>query len=680
MPPRPSPFRPSTALRLLPLALLLASAAAAAQLPATETRRSFAAGYFADSAPANAWEMLQRVPGFAVVDADADVRGYAAAQGNVLVDGALPASKHESLSDLLRRIPASAVERIELIRAGEGVDMGGYALLANIVRRAQPAPTRTFAFGLLAAGDGWRTPVGEFGYARQRDERTLELAFAREAEADEDGGRGSRRRFAADGALLEAADGDLRSHAIEHRAALAWSRPLAGGRLHLDLAALQERSDESERWWPTLAGGDAERSRDTEDLREGEIGLRWLRRDGDRRITAFASSRHGRIDAAETGVDEDGEESFVEDSRRGESLAGLALEREVTGSLGLGAAAEIALNRLDGRARLRVGGIEQPLPGADVAVRERRGELAFTASWRPRGHWRLDGGLRLEASRIGHADGGERDFFYLKPRIALAWNPTPAHTLRWAVAREVGQLDFGDFVASASLADGDVAAGAVDLVPDRIWRSTLAWEWDIGDAAGLQLAWIHERIDDVIDRVVVIDADGEWLDAPGNLGSGRRDAISLDFDTSLAALGLPSLQLDASLRWQRSRVIDPVTGTSRPVSGDKPREGEIALRQVLAGGRFHWGIEAKLAESEAEYRFDRVTRDVEGSRYELFAERRWDGGWRLRAEVTAPGQSVRRERERHDGPRDGSTFDGTERRRHRAPGMLLLTLRRDIGG
>ncbi len=117
---------------------------------------------FADNAPANAWDMLSRLPGFVTVDADEDVRGYAGARGNVLIDGARPTSKHEDTKTLLKRIPASAVERIELIRGGvPGIDMAGYALLANVVRRHEATSQSAIEAGVLAAADGWMAPKGQ---------------------------------------------------------------------------------------------------------------------------------------------------------------------------------------------------------------------------------------------------------------------------------------------------------------------------------------------------------------------------------------------------------------------------------------------------------------------------------------------------------------------------------------
>ena len=45
---------------------------------------------------------------------------------------------------------------------------------------------------------------------------------------------------------------------------------------------------------------------------------------------------------------------------------------------------------------------------------------------------------------------------------ALRWNPDDANQWRLSVSREVGQLDFSDFAASASLEGGTVSAGLTD--------------------------------------------------------------------------------------------------------------------------------------------------------------------------------------------------------------------------
>ncbi|MFN9711980.1 MAG: TonB-dependent receptor plug domain-containing protein, partial [Alphaproteobacteria bacterium] len=114
-------------------------AAALASAPSTPLAADSARGviayppsFFAESQPANAYDMVLRVPGFAF-DKGAAVRGLAGAGGNVLIDGQTPVSKTDSLDEILKRIPAGGVERIELIRGGApGIDMEGRTILANV--------------------------------------------------------------------------------------------------------------------------------------------------------------------------------------------------------------------------------------------------------------------------------------------------------------------------------------------------------------------------------------------------------------------------------------------------------------------------------------------------------------------------------------------------------------------
>src|SRR5215217_2281025 len=92
----------------------------------------YPATFFAANQPSTAYEMVVLLPGFHIQLGDAAVRGFSGTVGNVLIDGQLPTSKEDSVEVLLRRIPASSVDHIELIRGA--ADMHGHPVLANVVR------------------------------------------------------------------------------------------------------------------------------------------------------------------------------------------------------------------------------------------------------------------------------------------------------------------------------------------------------------------------------------------------------------------------------------------------------------------------------------------------------------------------------------------------------------------
>lgn len=662
----------------------LAAGPAHAQDQAGPGQRRYEPAFFAASAPANAYDMVQRLPGFTLVDADPDVRGYAGALGNVLVDGVRPASKHDELSTLLRRIPAGAVQYIELLRAGEdGIDMAGHALLANVVRRADPAPEMAMEAGLALATDGWAAPHGEFEYGRHRDDRALELALSTGAEPDEDGGEGERLTTTPDGQVLERARSDDHSIVKQHATSLHWRQPWAGGRLNLHANALQEVLDFEGRLRSSEPEPAEERVEEHEDLRRAEVGARYTRLlSGNTTLSAMASQQSGWLDARESSREGDDEERFSEDTRLGETLAGIGLAWQQAPRLSFNASLELAWNLLVSRTELAENGVAVDLPGSDVRVEEQRIEGALLATWQPADDWQVEGGLRLEASRLQQTGDSAltRRFTYPKPQLGLSHDIGERHELRWSLSREVGQLDFGDFVASASLDSGDVSAGNARLEPDKTWRSELSWKVGFGDDGALLLSWRHDRIRDVIDRVPVIAADGDLYDAPGNIGDGTRDGLALELGSSLGALGWPSLRFDATVLWQRSRVRDPSTGQRRGISEDKPLEGELSLVQTLPALRLSWGLSVDLAERETSYRYDEIASEYEGRSWQLFAERRFGRQWRLRAELSdLDGRTLRERRDRYEDLRGNGPADEIETRRHRAPGLLMLSLRRDIG-
>src|SRR5687768_13893142 len=103
---------------------LAAAQSAAAQTPvggdqpaasgATQATRttSYDTAFFTQYAPRTALDIARRVPGFNLDLGDTDVRGFAGAAGNVVINGARPSSKAESLETTLSRIPANRVSKV----------------------------------------------------------------------------------------------------------------------------------------------------------------------------------------------------------------------------------------------------------------------------------------------------------------------------------------------------------------------------------------------------------------------------------------------------------------------------------------------------------------------------------------------------------------------------------------
>ncbi|MBB4081973.1 TonB-dependent receptor plug domain-containing protein [Brevundimonas lenta] len=665
--------------------LLLAMAGAGGALAQTAPGgvTVFAPEAFADSAPRTAGDMLDRVPGFSVIEADADVRGYSGALGNVLIDGARPASKRQDIGDMLDRIPAASVERIELIRGGAaGVDMGGYAVVANIVRRRIATSEGAAEGGLVAWTDGSTGFQGEAEYARTWDGQSLELTLKFEPELDDETGDGVIDEFGPDGALEETSRLDMHTRLETAEAGAAWQRAIGGGQFTATGAL--RREDMEARTRIEESGGDAEAVDESETFDEVEFGVRYQRPVAER-LTAevMASQRLGWVDAQESSLENGDAERFAETSEAGESIVRVELVNERSDTLTVTAGLEGAFNFLESEARLEENGVPVDLPGSDVRIEERRAEASVGGSWKPSDRWLVEAGVRLETSQISQTGDTplDRSFFYPKPRAAVTWNAGDSDRLRLSVSREIGQLDFGDFVASASLDQDVVSAGNAELEPDKTWRAALSWEHRFGSDAALTLTWTHDEIEDVVDRILIVTPT-DVFDAPGNIGDGRRDTLTAELSAPLDRLGLAGGHLRTWMEWRDSEVVDPVTGERRRISDEEPFEGWIELTQDIPSMGLNWGVSFDpLAEHSTEYRFDEVTRASEATSWSIHVEQRIGEHWRLRAEVADLfGREFIETREKYDGPRSTTPLDEIERRRWEQPGYVSLTLRRSVGG
>ena len=115
--------------------------------PAAPTQGSrtevYDAAFFAQYAPRTAYDIVQRIPGFTLdlgnssASTGVDVRGFAGTAGNVVINGARPSTKSETLDVLLSRIPASRVIRVE-VGPGDlyGADYSSKTQVANLILKA----------------------------------------------------------------------------------------------------------------------------------------------------------------------------------------------------------------------------------------------------------------------------------------------------------------------------------------------------------------------------------------------------------------------------------------------------------------------------------------------------------------------------------------------------------------
>jgi hypothetical protein len=664
---------------LLVAAAALCAASAAAQTPtspASNSIQSFSADYFDPVHPADAYDMVRKLPGFEVIEGDEEVRGFTGSRGNVLFDGRVPLGKQESLEQMLRRIPAASVLRIELIRGGsQSAATGSYDLIANVIRKPVSASTSASALGGFAGADEiGLEPVLRLELTRERDERRLDLSAALDVDIDDDSGRGAIVERNADGEVLEREQRDEREFERSLLADAEYKFPMGKGQIvanaNISRTRLSERVASRDHAFSTKVATDREQRWD------GEAGLQASASHGTGQLEALVSYRFGRAKAHA----EEEEESFTEKTKTAEMIARLE-HRRGTGRLQAFASVEGSLNTLAGDAELRADGIAIPLSGSDVEVTERRGEGALGAIWKPSDTITVEPSLRAEISRIQSTGDSEQDesFLFWKPRLRVSWSKG-TNRLTLTAEREAEQLDFGDFVASVELDRDDVTAGASSLRPPTTWSMSATYEHRFWGSGAVLVTARQEWIDDVIDRVVV-ESGGELFDAVGNIGSGTRQSLVAELTLPLDRLGLVGMQVRANATWIRSRVEDPITGDQRVISEDRPFEGEVRLIHDVAGGKWSWGVDASFAHHEREFRLDEERLERKGTAVGAYVEFRPRNDWRLRLEAeNIISRALVDTREHYDVSRASGNIETIETRRLRTAPIAIFTARKSFGG
>ncbi|HEY8572335.1 TonB-dependent receptor plug domain-containing protein [Phenylobacterium sp.] len=685
---------------LQPVAVQTAAPAPAA--PAERGITAYPPAFFAEAQPVSAYDMVIRLPGF-TFDKGQQIRGLAGAGGNVLIDGQPPVAKNDALDEILKRIPAQSVERIELIRGGApGIDMEGKSVLANVVRRqtagfrAAIAPTANFLYDhrvlLSFRGEAqWRWPGG----------RSAELAQVYGKGPNEELGDGTRIRYNADGTVRLRSNVDADSGGQRIWTTGAYEQPLVGGRVRLTGALMFNPSYVE--IYDRFEGGGMEYEYDRVDRRQVELGVRYSRplaswlgfegigfRQENRGVTTVHFEAPGLV--RDFRLHREGQESV------GRATFKIRQSPTLTYEL----SAEGALNRLDSETDLTVNGAALRVPAADVQIEEQRAELQFRGSWRASEKLTVEAGLRQEQSEITSTGDValENSFRFTKPRLAATWNPTSTDQLRLRVEREVSQLVFDDFVAGSAVAStGVVTSGNPDLRPQQAWVYEAAYERRFWGAGAVVLTVRYFDLTDVVDRIPIFGVPPTPLapapilaDAPGNIGPGTKLEYVASITLPLERLGLSGAQFRGQVARRETSVTDPVTGLDREISSmryDGVREpGPLSpivwdahFTQDLPRWRAVWGIDAIGAFRETAYRLSEVETKKMSTQVLAFYEWKARPDITLRVEAQAFNQrNAKRIREAYFGPRNLGLLNYVDVRDLEWGGSLFFRFRKAFGG
>ena len=620
--------------------------------------------------------MIKRVPGF-TFDAGADARGFAGTSGNVLIDGQRPTSKSDSLDSILQRIPASEVERIDLIRGGTpGIDMQGRTVVVNIVRKTTDSTSIIATAQDVIFFDGHQVPTASLEFTRHVDGKIYEGSVGLIQNWDDSIGIGRHEIYTPAGVLVSRDTTKSTGMGIGGSAKGAVTLPMWGGEFKVNANGSMSP------WRDSLTydrPGVHQLFVDNDHNVGSELGVHWKGPVGPFDLEVLGLQRLGWERSVSTSNDGVSLQDFRSTNHTGESIARATLRYSPLPDLNVEAGAEGAYNFLGGTSTFAINGANIPLPSADVHVNEKRGEVFAQGTWRYSPEWLVEAGVRFEFSTISQTGTTNltRSFTYPKPRAVVTWSPLPDTQVRFRYEKVLGQLDFNNFAAAADLAATGITAGNANLRPDQHDQLELSFEQHFWTKGAFVLSLLHEEITDVVDVVAVTTPAGTFA-APGNIGSGRNNKLAVTLTLPLDKLGIDNGLLRATTSWQYSRVIDPIQGFPRIISRQRPQSVNLNFSQDLPEWNSTWGVFYFNGWDEYSYRLTQIRhRAVIPPFTGFFWDWKPDANWSLHFEMDNLLRYVYNDvRTIYAGPRNANPVSSIEIFNSRSQPTIQFQIRR----
>ncbi|HEX6087759.1 MAG TPA: TonB-dependent receptor [Thermoanaerobaculia bacterium] len=631
-------------LRVLIVAVVLATTVVFAQTPPAEGPRTYTPADFAQFAPKTALDMINRVPGFAVKEEDQE-RGLGEATGNVLINGQRLSGKSNDVVTELSRIPASNVERIEIVDAATLKVPGLTGQVANVIVKS------TGIKGQWAYRPEFRSYYTDplftrFEVSVSGTKGPVEYTLGLDNRGSRSGAGGPTWIFGPSGSLVEQRDEQWRGNAEQPRFSGRFVFDAPGsatanlnvlyGRLYYDFLETGIRTD-------TDAGG--ERSRRVTVDEHGhnyELGGDYELELGRGRLKLIGvgrGSRYPNETEVVTSYDDGSPATGFRSTGVGDEAEriGRAEYRWTSNGAEWQVSGEGAFNSLDNTSRLfemNTAGVfvETPLEGGTARVEEDRYQImgSYGRPVRKNVTMKLSAGGEYSQLAQAGAGGTTRSFYRPKGELSAAWKVSPVTDVNIKLARRVGQLNFFDFLASVNVRDDIQTAANPNLVPEQSWNLDVEGVRNLGTLGSTTLRVYGQLIDDIIDYIP-IGASGQ---APGNLDQATVYGIQSRSTFNLDRIGWAGARFDLEMQWQDSEVEDPLTGESRPISNSLQEYLYAALRYDMPNTDWAFGTDYSYALNAKSYRLTEVGRQWEGPLWgAVYVEHKNVGGLTLRAGV-----------------------------------------------
>jgi hypothetical protein len=175
--------------------------------------------------------------------------------------------------------------------------------------------------------------------------------------------------------------------------------------------------------------------------------------------------------------------------------------------------------------------------------------------------------------------------------------------------------------------------------------------------------------------------NGDFFDAPANIGDGFKQELALNVTLPFEKLGWKGAQLRGEGVWRHSRVTDPTTGEKRQISNLRPLSWEAHFTHDLPQYRMNWGLDVFGAWRRTNYRASEIQVQKLKSYVIGFVEWKPRPDLSIRTELSnLTERGFRNTRYVYAGPRGASALSYADDRDIQFGRMIYVRVRKTLGG
>ncbi|KZN35989.1 hypothetical protein N480_18535 [Pseudoalteromonas luteoviolacea S2607] len=612
----------------------------------------------------NALDKIEQIPGFALVQNTAS-RGLSAAGGNVLINGAMPASKSESLSQILSQLPAAHITALHFYSTGHPFgSVSQYNQVINVLTHTSSITTNWQAHSKLTSAyqsyrpselaaqlsvpmDVWQHQIN----VHYQDDRHQSVSSIASQSAQQ--------------VITEVGSEDFFEKLNSRLLSLNSTRQQAANRLILSAKTLQDdwQTDFSRLYdrmhHPLTHTWQYNESIDTV---EYEFSADWLKKLAQGKQLQLVALQNKKTTnnlsvTTETGEQNDIFKQYKSHKEQVMQFRFGAPHSLLKPEIGI----EISRNQLDAVTQAS---------GSQIASRVSEIRylpfVAFTYTMNKQ--WQLYTRLNTEHTKLKSmaASTHRSDLNFVKPLVRLSYESKHNWDFALTARHHVDQLDFQHFVTSQDAGFDRSQSGNHRLQPSKFSELAAQLNTRPTDSLFISLKVFNQWQKDIHEIVTLTN---------GSAGLGNAGNATLLGSTFSATLNtdnfLSGSQLSLDYEYSTARYHDPLTGT-RATTGLTPHSASIEFRRDMPN--YSWGVDISLPESATYFYQDEIFVERDHTEINAFGEYSLSNSLRVKVTINALNSAKYTYTQTYFDAKRGDIFDGETRFDEQVQPVVKLSL------